>query len=131
MQTTNEGRTEALKRFQAYWGGRPYVQAHEVSELLFGWSPKTTRNKIYEDRFPVRTVQFEGGKHMCLVEDVACYVARFEAELQSCDESCTSPANGQSSESMPKRGRPTRAEESAARNAGYPSVAAWRRGAAI
>lgn len=130
MQTNNEGHTAALERFLAYWGGRPYVQAHEVSKLLFGWSPKTTRNKIYDSKFPIRTVQFESAKHMCLVEDVARYVGGFEAEQHNGDEISNSQV-GPSFDLTPKRGRPTRAEESAARAAGYPSVAAWRQGAGL
>lgn len=122
MQTTHDRYAAELERLLRYWDGRPYVTLQEVASLLFTWGPKTIRNN--GSSFPVRTTQFvKGGKRMCLVEDVARYV--IDMEQRNAEGLCSGQVLP-SDDAMPKRGRPTRAEESAARAAGFGSVLAWR-----
>jgi hypothetical protein len=60
--------------FSDVFPGRVAVSPAEAGRAVFGWSAKTTANRLLEGRFPLPVITL-GGKRVCRLEDLAMVLA--------------------------------------------------------
>lgn len=65
--------------FYSVFPGRVAVSPAEAGKAVFGWSPKTTANRLQEGNFPLPVVTL-GGKRVCRLEDLERAFAGVSAE---------------------------------------------------
>lgn len=60
--------------FSSVFPGRVAVSPAEAGKAVFGWSPKTTANRLQEGKFPFPVVTL-GGKRVCRLGDLEMLLA--------------------------------------------------------
>ena len=65
--------------------GTRLIDIHQLSEKV-GLKPKTIRNRLHEETFPLRPVKQGGRKNFWLESDVDRYIEDLRAEFKSVEE---------------------------------------------
>lgn len=60
--------------FSTVFPGRVAVSPAEAGKAVFGWSPKTTANRLLEGKFPLPVVTL-AGKRVCRLADLEMVLA--------------------------------------------------------
>jgi len=60
--------------FSSVFPGRVAVSPAEAAKAVFGWSPKTTANRLQEGKFPLPVVTL-AGRRVCRLEDLEMVLA--------------------------------------------------------
>lgn len=60
--------------FSSVFPGRVAVSPAEAAKAVFGWSPKTTANRLQEGNFPLPVVTL-AGRRVCRLEDLEILLA--------------------------------------------------------
>ncbi len=63
-----------MSSFSFLFPGRVAVSPAEAGKAVFGWSPKTTANRLLEGKFPLPVVTL-GGKRVCRLDDLEMLLA--------------------------------------------------------